>query len=75
MEEKDLKQIREAVKEEVKGFATKADLKNLATKDDVKNAVEKGINKSLAEFWQGNLEPAFNEVHESLGIMQTKLEA
>ena len=61
MEEKDLKQIKEVVKEE---------LKPLATKEDVKTAVSAG----LAEFWEGNLEPALEEINENQSIMQTKLD-
>ena len=52
MDEKDLKQTREVVREEVKT----------------------GFREGFAEVWEGNLEPAFNQIHESQSIMQTKLD-
>ena len=70
MDKNDLKQITEIVKD----LATKDDLKAFATKDDLKQAVSSGINEALTEFWTGNLEPAFNDVHEKLDVIQTKLD-
>jgi len=66
MEEKDLKQIKEVVREELKPFATKEDLEPLATKND--------ITRAFGEFWEANLEPAFDSIHERIDIVQTKLD-
>ena len=61
MDDKDLKQIKETLKEE---------LKPLATKEDVRSAVK----TALSEFWEGNLEPAFDDVNGRIDIIQTKLD-
>lgn len=57
--------IRE-IKETLKNLATKEDLKGLATKQDLQNA--------FTGFWEGNLAPAFDQIHEGHSIMQTKLD-
>lgn len=55
MEEKDLKQIREIVREEVE------------------KGTEKAVTKGLLQFWEDNLEPAFNEIHDSIAVVEAKV--
>jgi len=46
-------------------LATKDDLKGLATKNDLQTA--------FVEFWEGNLEPAFNRIHDDVGNLDERL--
>ena len=41
--------------------------------EQIGEVVEKAVKKGFGEFWEGNLEPTFNDVNEKLDIMQTKL--
>ena len=66
MDKKDLEQIKDIVK----GLATKDDLKAFATKDDLTTTV----HTALGEFWTGNLEPAFDGLHQRIDIIETKLD-
>ena len=43
-------------------------------KQVVEKAVKTGFQEGFSQVWEGNLEPAFDNIHDSLNIMQTKLD-
>lgn len=51
MEEKDLKQIREVVREEV----------------------ETGVTKGLLRFWEDNMEPSLDAIHDDMQVIEAKV--
>ena len=42
--------------------------------EQIGEVVEKAIKKGLGEFWEGNLEPAFDAINERLDVVETKLD-
>ena len=42
--------------------------------EQIGEIVEKSVKKGLGEFWEGNLEPALDEINENQTIMQIKLD-
>ena len=38
------------------------------------SAFKPAFRQGFTEIWSGNLEPAFNELHEKIDIIQTKLD-
>lgn len=48
------------------------DLKQIG--DLFEEKLAKGLAKGLGQFWEGNLEPAFDNVYNELQVIQTKLD-
>ena len=42
--------------------------------EQIQEVVEKAVKTGLGEFWEGNLEPALDEINDNQTIMQTKLD-